>query len=264
MKRKKSTDRVVYIVVIILLAIGLFFLWNKTTLGFLSSFAGSVQKKASAFIFYTGDTFSSFKYITSAKKGVKVLSEKNMQLESENQVLKAENEKLKRTVTLKSIRDFKSSVICYASVIGANDDGFIYYYTLDHGSDDGISEGDGVVTYEGVVGRVYKVSGSTCMVQLLTDLKSAVSVRDERSRVTGILSGESYNRCSMNYIPKEEDIKEGDTVVASGLGKSFPEGLKIGTITEVNKKVDSLSMIVKVKPAVNMMTVEEVLVVRKR
>lgn len=264
MKRKKTTDRAVYAVVIVLLGLGIFLLWNKTTFGFLSSFAGSVQKKVSSFLFYTGDTFGSFKYIASAKKGVKVLSEKNMLLESENHALKAENEKLKRAAILKSAREFKSSVICYASVIGANDDGFIYYYTIDRGSDDGISEGDGVVTYEGAVGRVYKVSASTCLVQLLTDIKSAISVRDERSRVAGILSGESYNRCSMNYIPKEEDVKEGDSVVASGLGKSFPEGIRIGTVTDVNKKVDTLSMTVKVKPAVNMMTVEEVMVVRKR
>lgn len=264
MKRKKGSGRFIYAVAVILLFAGLFLLWKKTNFNFISSFTGSVQKKVSGFLFYTGDTLSSFKYISSAKKSVKILSEKNMQLEAGNQILKAENEKFKRTALLKSGRDFKSSVICSASVIGSNDDGFIYFYIIDRGASDGISEGDGVITYEGVVGRVFKVNADTSTIQLITDVKSAVSARDERSRVTGILSGESYNRCSINYIPREEDVKEGDIIVTSGLGKSFPEGMKIGTVIEANKKVDSLSMLVRVKPYVNMMNVEEVLLVRKK
>lgn len=264
MKRQKATDRIIYAAAVILLLIGIFFTWKKTRFNFMSSFAGGVQKKVSGLIFHAGDTVSSFKYISSAKKDLSALSGKNMLLESENKVILAENEKLKRAVSLKSLRDFRSSVICYASVIGSNDDGFICFYVIDRGSEDGLSEGDGVITYEGAVGRVFKVSQSTSTVQLITDVKSSVSARDERSRVTGILAGVSYNECDINYIPKEEDVKEGDIIVTSGLGKSFPEGVRIGAVTEVNKKVDSLSMVVKVKPAVNLMKVEEVLVVRKR
>src|ERR1035437_3191243 len=259
MKRKKSPDRIIYAAVVILLLIGLFFIWKKPRFNFISSFTCGFQKKMSDFISYTGYAFSS-----SAKKSLKVISEKNMQLEAESQVLTAESDRLRKMVVLRSVRDFKSSVICYAFVIGSNDDGLIYFYTIDRGSDDGISEGDGAINSEGAVGRVFKVTGTTAQVQLLTDVKSAVSARDARSRVTGILSGESYNKCSINYIPREEDVKEGDNIVTSGLGKSFPEGVRIGTVIKADKKVDSLSMVVKVKPAVNMMTVEEVLIIRKK
>jgi rod shape-determining protein MreC len=264
MNRKKGPNRFIYLVAVILLLIGLFFTWKKTRFNFITTFAGGIQKKISGFVFSTGEAIGSIKNNSAVKKDMKTETEKNMQLDAENQVLKAENEKLKKAVMLKSGRDFKSSIICYASVIGSNDDGFIYFYVIDRGAEDGISEGDGVITYEGAVGRIYKVTGSTATVQLLTDVKSAVSARDSRSRVTGILAGVSYDQCSVNYIPKEEDINVGDTMVTSGLGKSFPEGVKIGTVTEVNKKVDSLAMVVRVKPAVNMMVVEEVLVVRKR
>lgn len=264
MKKSKANDRFIYVVAAILLLIGVFFIWKKINFNFISSFAGGFQKKASGAVFYTDNKLSSLKNVYYGEKGIKFLSEKNMILENENQVLKAENDKLKRTVILKSNHDFKSSVICYAYVIGANDDGYIYFYTIDRGAQDGVSEGDGVITYEGAVGRVFKVLDTTSVIQLITDAKSAVSARDSRSRVTGILSGVSYDKCSINYIPKEEDVKEGDMIVTSGLGKSFPEGVKIGVVTDANKKVDSLSMVVKVKPVVNMMNVEEVIIIRKR
>jgi rod shape-determining protein MreC len=262
MTKRKGSGRFIYSAAVVLLVAALFFVWNQTRFNFAFSAVSKVQKKTTSSLFHTPD--ASGRPAGSSNKELNIVNDKNMLLESENQTLKSENEKLKRLITLKSGKDFRQSVVCLASVIGANDDGFIYFYTIDRGTDDGISEGDGVITMEGAVGRVYKVSNSTAMVQLITDAKSSVSSRDERSRVTGILSGINQNRCSINYIPKEEDVKEGDSIITSGLGKSFPEGVKIGKVVEANKKVDGLSMIVKVKPFVDFMSVEEVIIVRKK
>ena len=264
MKRTKVSKNIIYLVAVILLFVGLFLLLKKSTLHSLSTAVKSGQKNVAAIAFSAGDKVKSLKYTPSEKKEIKTLIDDNMLLETDIKIIKAENEKLKRTATLRSYHDFRGSVICYASVIGANDDGYIAYYIIDHGSKDGISDGDGVITHEGAVGRVFNMTDTTAMVQLITDAKSAVSVRNERSRVSGVLSGVNYNKCSINFIPREEDMTEGDLIVTSGLGRSFPEGVNIGTITDVNKKVDSLSMVVKVIPSVNMMKVEEVLVVRKR
>ncbi len=263
MKKRKANNKNLYTAAAIIITLAAVLLISKSG-GFLPGLFSSIQKSVASYAFYVNDTFRSIKYVTSAKKGIQILSEKNMLLESENHTLKAENEKIKRASVLKSMRDFRSSVVCFASVIGANDDGMLAYYTIDRGSADGAGEGDGVITQAGVVGRLVKVNSDTSMVQLITDSKSSVSARGERSRVVGILSGESYNRCALNYVPKEEDIKEGDVIITSGLGKSFPEGIKIGQVTEATKKTDGLSMIIKVKPFVNMMSVEEVIVVKKK
>ncbi len=80
----------------------------------------------------------------------------------------------------------------------------------------------------------------------------------------GILTGKGYRECSLDFVPKEEDIKEGDLIVTSGLGKSFPEGMKIGEVTKVDKKVDGLSMKVKVRPLAEVFEVEEVIVLKKK
>jgi rod shape-determining protein MreC len=69
--------------------------------------------------------------------------------------------------------------------------------------------------------------------------------------------------CELLYVAKEEDFIIGDVLVASGLGKSFPEGVKIGTVVQVNNKTDGLSMEIKVKPFVDVFKVQEVIVVGK-
>jgi len=266
MKRKNKPNLIlIYAVAAVILLPGIFILWKKTGFNFLTSAVGSAQKKVTSFVSYAGGSFpSGGGYVMQGKKGIKILAERNMELNSENSELKAENEKLRKSAALRQYRDFKSSVICQASVIGANDDGFIYYYTLDRGSDDNIGEVDGVVTEAGVVGRIVKVTPQTSMVQLLTDTKSNISAKDERSRVTGILAGESFSECSINYVPKDQDVNEGDIIVTSGLGKSFPEGMKIGRVIKADKKVEGLSMDIRVKPFADIFSVEEVLIVKKR
>jgi rod shape-determining protein MreC len=264
MKKRNAPNRALYTAAAIILLLAAVLLINRFSSGFFARVAGSAQKNIASYFFYVGDTFKSIRYISSAKNGIKILSEKNMLLETENQVLRTENEKLARGSALRTFRDFHSSVICMASAIGANNDGLLMYITLDRGLNDGVSEGDGVITREGVAGRVVKSQADSCMVQLLTDVKSSISSRVERTRLVGILAGESYDMCTLNYVPKEEDVRVGDVIVTSGLGKSFPEGVKIGVVTEANKRVDGLSMMIKVKPFVDMLSVEEVFIVKKR
>jgi rod shape-determining protein MreC len=102
------------------------------------------------------------------------------------------------------------------------------------------------------------------MVQLLTDVKSSISARVERSGVAGILIGAGNNICELKYVPKEEDVQLGDVILTSELGASFPAGIKIGEVTAVDKKSNNLSLVVRIKPYVNTNTVREVLVVRKK
>ena len=265
MKRKNRPNLIlIYAVAAVILLPGIFILWKKTGFSFLSSSVGSAQKKVSSFISYTGGTFEPGAGYVQGKNGIRILAARNLELNNENSALKAENAALARSSVLRQYRDFKSSIVCQARVIGANDDGFINYYTIDRGSDDYVGEGDGVVTKDGVVCMIVKVSHHTRMVQLLTAVKSSISARDERSRVAGILSGESCSACSISFVLKDEDIKEGDVIVTSGLGKSFPEGMRLGTVKKIDKNVSGISMAITIKPFVDTFEVEEVLVVKKR
>jgi rod shape-determining protein MreC len=70
----------------------------------------------------------------------------------------------------------------------------------------------------------------------LTDPNFSVSVRVERTRVEGVVSGTGTNLCVLKYIPLEEDIVVGDILITSGTDGIFPEGIKVGVIRKVERK----------------------------
>ena len=263
-KRKIQIPKnVKYAVTALIVIFFLLILSKKINFNFLASGFSRLQDSVVKYVYYTGDTFRSIKYVSSARKGIDILSERNLALGLENQALYAENERLKKLLQIKTENTFKHAVKCYASVIGAGEDGFVEYYLIDKGSGSGVAEGDGVVAETGVLGRVITVMPDSSRVQLLTDAKSSISSRIDRNRVVGILVGRGLNACELDYVPKEQDIVEGDVLVTSGLGKSFPEGMKIGRVMSVDKKSGGLSMLVKVRPYVDIYSTQEVIVVSR-
>jgi rod shape-determining protein MreC len=134
-----------------------------------------------------------------------------------------------------------------------------------------VDRGDGVVkrgmpvlTPEGVVGRIGRVSGRTSDIMLLVDPRSAIDVVVPRTGGRGILrgkAGENGYRCSIEYLARGEAARVGDKVVTSGLGGAFPRDLGIGTITKVLPGASGLYQEVEVTPAVDFARLSEVLVV---
>ena len=114
-----------------------------------------------------------------------------------------------------------------------------------------------------MLGRVINVSESFSKVQLINDAKSSISARIERSRVTGILTGRGAY-CELEYVPKEDDVEAGDIVVTSGLGKSFPEGLRIGRVVSVDKKAEGLALKIVMRPYSATQAPDEVMILRKK
>jgi rod shape-determining protein MreC len=261
--RKRIPKKAAYIAAGILAAVLIIVLLSKIKPSSISSVFSKTQEALAKNVYYIKDTLKSIKYVSSAKTGIQALSEKNIYLDLQNQSLIAENERLKKSLQMKTGNTFRQYTKCFGSVIDANDDGFIQYYLIDKGAGDGVARGDGVVAQDGVLGRIYFIMPDASRVQLLIDADSRISVRVERSKVVGILIGKGYNLCELDYVPKEEDIIEGDVLVTSGLGKSFPEGIRVGKVIKVDKKTDGLSMTVKVKPYVSVFNIQEVMVVSK-
>jgi rod shape-determining protein MreC len=82
----------------------------------------------------------------------------------------------------------------------------------------------------------------------------------QRTRARGIVVGKSRRLCELRYVDFHEDIRVGDTIIASGLGEVYPKGLLIGTVMSVRQKSYDLFHEVEVKPAVDLTKLEEVLI----
>lgn len=167
------------------------------------------------------------------------------------------NERLKRLLDLKNSLPVPSLA---ASVIG--EDGTPWFKTImiDRGGSDGLREGMPVIAADGVVGQLVKVTARSSRVLLITDHASGVAGIVQRSRARGVVKGKGGGRCSLDFSLTEEDVKVGDSVVTSGIGRVFPKGLSIGEVTMVKKGEYGIFQTVDVRPTVNLERLEEVLV----
>ena len=137
--------------------------------------------------------------------------------------------------------------------------------TLNKGSGHGVRLNAAVVCPSGVVGRVVAVGPDAARVQLLWDRDSGVGVRIERSRVTGVLSGQLGGQdvpgteLMMKYVPLHADVVVGDLVVTSGLDRIYPKGLVVGRVAAFSGREGMFTNIL-VAPSARFDQLEEVLV----
>lgn len=134
---------------------------------------------------------------------------------------------------------------------------------LDRGMDDRVQAGMPVVTTEGLVGQISRVAERFAEVMLTVDEGSAVDVIVQRTGSRGILRGtgdsDSY-KARIQYLLRADEVRVGDTVTTSGLGRRFPPNLKVGTVTNVEKRDFGLYQLAEVSPSVNFSRLEEVFV----
>ncbi|MBD5558940.1 MAG: rod shape-determining protein MreC [Clostridia bacterium] len=169
---------------------------------------------------------------------------------------------------LRELLEFKESTVTQelkaAQIIGKEPGNWFEVFTIDLGANDGIEAGMPVVTPQGLVGRVEEVGLSWAKVMSIIDVRSSVSAIMERTRDTGVVKGtigsdDLTATLSMNYLPLDTDIIEGDTVLTSGYDEVYPKGLIVGRVTSSTDQ--SGGKLVIVEPSVDFRRLEEVLVV---
>jgi len=116
----------------------------------------------------------------------------------------------------------------------------------------------GVITPDGVVGKVIESYKDTAQVLLLTDKDSGVGAMLVESRLQGPVGGTGEPLMVMKYIPNDDNVNSGERVVTSGMDRIFPRDLPVGTIAEI--KAGSPFKQLRVKPAASLERLEEVFI----
>ena len=130
---------------------------------------------------------------------------------------------------------------------------------LDRGERDGIRRNMGVITPDGVVGKVSESYKDTSQVLLLTDKESGVGAMLVDSRVQKPVGGTGESLLIMKYISNEDSsVNPGDRIVTSGMDRIFPPDLPVGTIADI--KPGNTFKQIRVRPAANLERLEEVFV----
>ena len=106
------------------------------------------------------------------------------------------------------------------------------YLILNRGSDSLINEDLGVITSNGIVGVIDKVSNKYSRVISLLNTNSKINAKLKKSNHFGTLewNGENPNIVQLLDIQDLVELTIGDTIVTSGYSSIFPENIPIGSI----------------------------------
>jgi len=171
------------------------------------------------------------------------LRQVNEELVSENIMLRRRLEALVSAPqgSLETIRDTIRGInytILNARVINNSVNKQKNFISLDKGSKQGVTNGMGVASAEGVVGVVVGVSPNYSVVMSLLNTEFRLSASIARNDYFGSLAwdGINYRYARLSEIPHHVAVTEGDTIVTSGYSAIFPAGIMVGTLTGKQKR----------------------------
>jgi len=175
-------------------------------------------------------------------------------------------QELEEALGVKESRPHDEFVV--ADVIAQDPSGVKRALAIDRGSKDGLDEGMVVLSKSGsLVGTVSRVYEDFAWLRLITDPNSAVNVvvlaegDEEGSEARGVAAGDLGGRLSLEMVPAEAQITDGDLVTTSGLGGNYPRALFLGSVRSVEDKPQALFKKATVEPAVDLSSLDTVMVI---
>jgi rod shape-determining protein MreC len=253
-------------VVVVVIAIGLVIL---AVSGYLSPLAQAVLSPIIGAQTWLSERFLAVQSLLSTPREVTELLQRNAELEAEVSGLESQIIELQQQLTeyqiLSSLLDFARAYPEYeyvgASVIGRDPSPFLQYVIINRGSDDGLRRGMPVVTQQGLVGRISRVTAAAANVQLITDPAMSINVRLQPSRERAVLIGSITGDLTLDFIPQEAKVNPGDLVLTSGFGGNYPPNILIGQVTSLRIQDFDLFQSGSVQPVVDFEQLEIVLVI---
>nr|WP_273545618.1 rod shape-determining protein MreC [Paenibacillus caui] len=158
-----------------------------------------------------------------------------------------------------------------AQVISVSNDPDNRSLVINLGSQNGIKNGMAVTSDKGLVGTVSHVSNFTSTVKLLTTLDPkdpnsnaiAATVQGNENKSFGMIESFDSDKGMflMTKIKSDDPLKEGDTIISSGLGGEFPRFMVIGKVVSRQKGSYGLTDTAYIEPATEFSDWNELFVV---
>jgi len=181
----------------------------------------------------------------------------NLELAEENAALRTRLEQRNQSLYSLEMREIKDPDIINrfeyvsAKVVNNSVDRFKNYITVNKGSREGLEPGMAVISTAGAVGKVKSVSEHYAVLISLLNTDEYTSCVIKKTQHFGSLNWEGTDsRFSLlKFIPRHAKPAVGDTVVTSGFNAVFPEGILVGTISEVSLGEEAQFYDIKVRLA---------------
>ena len=158
--------------------------------------------------------------------------------------LKIENEKLKNDISKSDFLELENSqlrklideqVESTANLVSARvmidkQSPYLNSFIINIGSNKNLKNGMSVLDGKNFIGRIVDVNFFSSRVLLISDLNSKIPVLIEPSASHAILSGHGGKNPTLEYLPENHNINNGDKVYTSGKEGIFSPGIPIGEV----------------------------------
>lgn len=194
-------------------------------------------------------------------------SKENVQLkrrvaELESQInayeeLERENQRLKNLLQFGQGLGYKKVL---AQVVAWDASSDYRVIRINKGLSDGVRLQSPVVTSQGLVGYIYRLTDHFADILTVLDNNNRIDGLIQRVRAHGIVEGFNNEKSIMKYVSRAEPIILGDVVITSGLGNIYPKGIQVGTVSRIERESYGITQNVEITPAVDFGRLEEVVI----
>ena len=175
------------------------------------------------------------------------------------EILEAENRRL-RELLESSFR--LNDKVLVAELIEVHLQSFRRQIVINKGKREGAYDGQPIVDAAGIMGQIVHVGPFSSTVLLITDPNHALPVQVNRNGLRAIAVGTGQDdKLLLEHLPNNADIKVGDLVISSGLGRRFPSGYPVGQIEQITLDPGESFAKVVIQPSAQLAQSREVLMV---
>ena len=121
----------------------------------------------------------------------------------------------------------------------------------------------GVVNSKGILGITESVLKQYSRVRSILNKNSKINAKLKNSNYFGSLTwdGFDYNVTQLLDIPRQANLKVGDTIITGGMSSIFPEGIPIGRVVNIINEA-TIKRIINIKLFNDMSNLKNIYVIK--
>jgi rod shape-determining protein MreC len=264
MKISRNLQIIIFLIILIIITS---IVWPQNPINSgIKNIGGFIVNPAKSFL---GKTIRKTSNVFKTVKDIRKLAQINQMLEIDNRKLIVENSRLKEVENENKIlrsqlafsQDRPAFNLTAAQVIGRDPSNFLQYMTIDKGENNGLRKNMMVISQGYLVGKISEINKTSAKVFLITNPSSIVNAMVQESRATGIVKGALGYDLTIEAISQDAKVKTGDLVITSGLGGTYPKGLIIGKIEQVEEKQSAVFKKARITPLIDFTSLEVIFVI---
>lgn len=178
--------------------------------------------------------------------------------------IKRQNEQLKKQLEIEEESEPGMDYLA-ASVIARDVNDVFYGSSIDKGYLHDVSKDDVVIAENGLVGIVSEVYAATSVVKTIYSEDVRASVIAQEYDETGVLNSDIITADSglvrMSFLKNDTEITPYTIITTSGASATYPSGITVGYVIEVEQSNTDVSKYAMIRPIVDIKNVRDVFVI---